>query len=94
MLRRVLHLDALSCPRCTTSVRRVPMVVLALLTDPDVVGRILRHLGLPVCAPALAAARSLGEMFGYALPGDEGGSGEAEGEGWTDAAGPPIRPPP
>ena len=32
------------------------MVVIALLTDPAVVGKILRHLGLPHVAPALAPA--------------------------------------
>jgi len=51
----------MSMPSPARSVRRrarsVPMVVLAFLTDPDVVGRILRHLGLPACAPALAPAR-------------------------------------
>ena len=57
LLRRLLHVDALSCPQCSTRARSVPMVVLAFLTDPDVVGRILRHLGLPACAPALAPAR-------------------------------------
>ena len=56
LLRRLLHIDALACPRCSTSKQSVPMVVLAFLTDPDVVGRILRHLGLSTCAPALAPA--------------------------------------
>ena len=58
LLRRLLHIDALACPRCSTSKQTVAMVVLAFLTDPDVVGRILRYLGLPTCAPALAAACS------------------------------------
>jgi len=30
------------------------MVVLALLSDPAVVGKILKHLGLPVLPPARA----------------------------------------
>ena len=34
------------------------MIVLAFLTDPAVVEKILRHLGLPDAAPALAPARS------------------------------------
>lgn len=42
LLRRVLDIDALSCPRCSTI-----MVVLAFLTDPAVIIRILTHLGLP-----------------------------------------------
>jgi hypothetical protein len=33
------------------------MVVLAVLTDPDVVTRILHHLGLPATPPAIAPAR-------------------------------------
>jgi len=56
LLLRLLHIDALACPRCSTPKQSVPMVVLAFLTDPDVVGRILRCLGLPTCAPALAPA--------------------------------------
>jgi len=42
LLRRVLDVDVLACPRCNT-----PMLVLAFLTDPAVVRRILEHLGLP-----------------------------------------------
>lgn len=30
------------------------MVMLAFFSDPDVVSRILRHLGLPVCSPIIA----------------------------------------
>jgi hypothetical protein len=58
LLRRLLHVDALACPRCSTRSRPVLMVVLAFLTDPDVVAKILRHLGLPTCPPSLAPARS------------------------------------
>ena len=54
-------------PRCSTPAQPVPMVVLAYLTDPDVVGKILRHLGLPFSAPALAPARSSGRPLG--IPG-------------------------
>jgi len=49
LLRRVLDIDALSCPRCSS-----PMVVLAFLTDPDVVRKILEHLGLAADLPVLA----------------------------------------
>ena len=52
LLRRVLHVDALTCPQCLT-----PMVVLAFLTDPAVVRRILDHLGLPTSAPRPTSAR-------------------------------------
>jgi hypothetical protein len=48
------------------------MVVLAFLTDPEVVSKILRHLGLAIAAPALAPARSSGEARGFGL-GEEGG---------------------
>ena len=41
MLMRVFSVDALRCPKCAT-----PMVVLAFLSDPPVVRRILHHLGL------------------------------------------------
>jgi hypothetical protein len=34
------------------------MVVLAFLTDPRVLGRILAHLGLPTSPPALAPPRN------------------------------------
>jgi hypothetical protein len=50
------------------------MVVLAFLTDPEVVVKILRHLGLPTTAPALAPSRSSGRMMGFALGEDEGPS--------------------
>lgn len=84
------------------------MVVLAFLTDPDGVGRILRHLGLPDAAPAVAPAR---RVSGQALvdpyappvqteielgPVDEGCDVDLPGEAW-DRSGKrlsPIRPPP
>ena len=75
LLRRVLSVDALCCPRCSNHERTVPMTVLALLTDPEVVGRILRHLGLPTMAPALASARLSGRVLGFALA-DDSGSGD------------------
>ena len=52
LLMRVFHLDALACPHCAT-----PMVVLALLSEPDVVRKILLHLGLPADVPPTAPAR-------------------------------------
>jgi hypothetical protein len=52
LLRRVLDVDALTCPACAT-----PMLVLAFLTDPRIVARILTHLGLPTAPPPLAPAR-------------------------------------
>lgn len=52
LLRRVFAVDALVCPRCAG-----PMTVLAYLTDPDVLCKILLHLGLPTTPPPLGPAR-------------------------------------
>ena len=72
------------------------MVVLAFLSDPEVVGKILQHLGLPTTAPALAPARSSGRPLGFALPEEDSISGGGADDGWGDSAGlePPVRPPP
>ena len=96
LLRRVLYLDALACPRCSTPSQRVPMIVLAFLTDPEVVGKILRHLGLPVAAPLIAPARSSGPALGFALPDEDSISSAREEDGGRDFVTPEdlIRPPP
>jgi hypothetical protein len=52
LLKRILDVEALSCPGCGAA-----MVVLAFLTDPPVVRRILEHLDLPSTAPRLSQAR-------------------------------------
>ncbi len=52
LMKRVLDKDVLTCPHC-----QVPMVILAFISDPPIVRRILDHLGLPSKAPALAPAR-------------------------------------
>jgi hypothetical protein len=52
LLRRVLEVDALACARCGA-----PMVVLAFITDPGVVKKILDHLRLPSTEPPRAPAR-------------------------------------
>jgi hypothetical protein len=67
-------IDALTCPRCAEA-----MVVLALLSDPPVVRKILRHLGLPdeVTPVAPAAPTMDGPLFEDAA-----------------ASGAPARPPP
>ena len=61
LLRRAMHIDALTCPRCS-----VPMVVLAFISDPKVVKRILAHLKLPTSPPPLSPPRLVEqeEMFG------------------------------
>jgi hypothetical protein len=51
LLVRVFFLDALTCPRCTAS-----MVVLALISEPQVLRKILLHLGLPADLPPVAPA--------------------------------------
>ena len=53
LLKRVLDVDALVCPGCGAA-----MVVLAFLTDPPVVRRILEHLDLPSVAPRPSPART------------------------------------
>jgi hypothetical protein len=57
LLRRVFAIDALVCPKCTG-----PMTVIAYLTDPAVLAKILTHLRLPATPPPLAPARRLGQM--------------------------------
>ena len=96
LLRRVLHLDALTCPRCSTTAQRVPMIVLAFLTDPEVVGKILRHLGLPCSAPFVAPARSPAPALGFALPDEDCISSAREEDEGRDLVAPEplIRPPP
>ena len=48
-----LDIDVLTCPKCAAS-----MVIIAFLTDPSVLTRILDHLKLPSSSPPLAPARS------------------------------------
>jgi hypothetical protein len=57
LLRRVFAIDVLRCPSCLG-----PMTVIAYLTEPAVVDRILTHLGLPSSSPPLAPARHLGQL--------------------------------
>jgi len=74
------------------------MTVLAFLTDPEVVKKILAHLKLPICPPALVRARSTGAPLGFQL-GEEGslfptpGWGEGEDSGTAGSSGrsPPVR---
>jgi hypothetical protein len=53
LLRRVFALDLLTCPHCGG-----PRRLIAQLTDPVVVRKILAHLGLPTEPPRPAPARS------------------------------------
>jgi hypothetical protein len=52
LLRRVFGFDPMSCPHCLT-----PMVVLAFITDPKSLVKILEHLGLPTSPPPIAPVR-------------------------------------
>ena len=52
LLLRVFFIQALRCPRCSTA-----MVVLAFISDPPVITKILHHLRLPTEPPPLAPAR-------------------------------------
>jgi hypothetical protein len=72
LLRRVLNVDALTCPECATSMTVIPkghrfrtsgpssaqLNHISFLTDPPVLKRILDHLGLPLSPPKVAPARS------------------------------------
>jgi hypothetical protein len=86
LLRRVFQLDVLVCGSCGG-----PMTVIAYLTDPVVVEKILAHLGLPTAPPRLLPARLSPqiEMFeedsndhvGSAPPSLRGGRGPPSSHG-------------
>ncbi|HLG42064.1 MAG TPA: transposase, partial [Planctomycetota bacterium] len=52
LLKRTLGIDVLSCPRCGGR-----MEAIAEITDPEVVGKVLRAMGLSVEAPRASSAR-------------------------------------
>ena len=54
------------------------MVVLAFLTNPDILRKILGHLGLPTTAPAVTKARSSVSPLGFDLPEPDPGSEPAQ----------------
>jgi hypothetical protein len=69
LIKRVFGLDPLRCPRCSAT-----MVVVAFITDPPILSRILNHLGLPTTTPPLAPANlSLQQELDFAdqLPPDD-----------------------
>jgi Putative transposase len=94
LLRRVLQVDALRCPRCSSLIETVPMTVLALITDLEVVGRILNHLGLPACAPPLSPARQKSEPLGFELGEEDSEAGRGTEETEAQYGAGAIRPPP
>lgn len=53
LMHRSLALDVLACPRCGGRLR-----LIAVVDNPAVVARILRHLGLPTGVPGTRPARA------------------------------------
>jgi hypothetical protein len=53
LMERSFGFDVLACPRCTGR-----LTLVALIRDAAVVGRILRHLGLPDAVPVPCAGRA------------------------------------
>jgi len=58
LLRRCFAVDALACPRCDGGRMRL----VATIKDPDVIRKILGHLGLPGQPPPIAPARAPPQM--------------------------------
>jgi hypothetical protein len=52
-MRRAFELDVLACPRCHARLR-----LIVCITEPAIIRRVLRHLGLPADACATGGARS------------------------------------
>jgi hypothetical protein len=52
LLKRVFMTDALTCPKCQGR-----MKILAAITKPEAIRKILDHLGIPSEAPRRTAAR-------------------------------------
>jgi hypothetical protein len=52
-MQRSFGYDVLACPRCGGRLR-----LIALIEDPAVIQRILRHLGLPSDVPAARSVRA------------------------------------
>ena len=53
LLKRVFSIDVLSCPRCGDRLR-----LIAAISEPSVVSKILEHLQLPTTLPQPACARA------------------------------------
>ena len=58
-MRRSLGLDVLGCPRCGGR-----LTLIALIENPAVIERVLRHLGLPHTIPEARPARAPPLPFG------------------------------
>ena len=69
-MRRSLGLDVLACPRCGGR-----LTLIALIEDPAVIARVLRHLGLPTDMPEAQPARAPPlHLVGDAPPTEVAGS--------------------
>ena len=53
LLRRVFLVDAIECPRCHGRMR-----IIAAVTEPGAIDRVLRHLGESLAPPPIASARA------------------------------------
>ena len=53
LMQRTMGLDVLECPQCSGRLR-----LIAVIDDPAIIHRILRHLGLPTEIPEARPARS------------------------------------
>jgi uncharacterized protein YbaR (Trm112 family) len=69
-MQRTFGLDVLACPRCGGRLR-----LIALIEQPSVINRVLRHLGLPAELPVPRPARP---------PPDQAWLDESAAEGETD----------
>jgi hypothetical protein len=68
LMQRTFGFDVLACPRCGGHLR-----LIALIEEAAVIGRILRHLGVPTEIPAPRPARA--PPFSAVVPDAAGGAG-------------------
>jgi hypothetical protein len=83
LLRRVFAVDVLVCQKCLG-----PMTVIATLTDPTVLEKILEHLGLPTAPLPLAPAQRYGQLELLENLDEQGDvpHGESGVHGWSRPA--------
>jgi hypothetical protein len=75
-MKPVFEIDVLHCPHCGGRRR-----LIALITEPLVVRRILRHLDLPCEPPPIAPARPPPQMvLGFSLRGPDSRSPSRSGQ--------------
>jgi hypothetical protein len=66
-MRRSFDIDVLACPRCGGRLR-----LIALIEEPAVIARILRHVGLPTEIPAARPGRAPPRFAEGAIDDDPG----------------------